>query len=214
MRLTSRERLINTLKGDIPDRVPISLYEFDGFYDSWIHSYPEYAEILQYAEGKTDKMYFWAPPGEKSALFYGKVDQQDIVTTEWKEESSVYTQTVINTPQGKLSSLSRQDQGVHTTWTIEYLCKEEKDAERVLSLPYLPWHPSVDSFFELDKKLEDSGIIMVDIPDALCLTVELFGFTRFLTTYIDTPKIVFRLMDFFQQRICNFLRFLLELLHN
>jgi hypothetical protein len=210
MRLTSRGRLINTLKGDIPDRVPISLYEFDGFYDSWIYSYPEYAEILQYAEGKTDKMYFWSPPGEKSALFYGEVEEQDIVTTEWKEESSVYTRTVIRTPQGKLSSLSRQDQGVHTTWTIEHLCKEEKDAEKVLSLRYLPWRPSVDSFFELDRKLGDSGIIMSDIPDALCLTVELFGFSRFLTTYIDSPKVVFRLMDFFQERICDFLKFLLK----
>ena len=31
------------LKGEPVDRVPISLYEFDGFYDSWIHKAPEYA---------------------------------------------------------------------------------------------------------------------------------------------------------------------------
>jgi len=209
MKLTSRQRLLRTLRGEKPDRVPISLYEFDGFYDDWIYDYPEYVNILEYAKDKTDKMYFWSPPGDKSVLFYGVMDEQDIETTEWKEGKSIYTKTEIKTPRGKLSSLSRQDEGVHTTWTIEHLCKDEKDAEKILSLPYLPWRPPVDSFFELDRELGDSGIVMGDIPDALCLTADIFGFTRFLTTYIDNPKLIFKLMDFFQERIYDFLEYLL-----
>lgn len=209
MKLTSRQRLLRTLRGKKPDRVPISLYEFDGFYDDWIYDYPEYVNILEYAKDKTDKMYFWSPPGDKSVLFYGVMDEQDIETTEWKEGKSIYTKTEIKTPRGKLSSLSRQDEGVHTTWTIEHLCKDEKDAEKILSLPYLPWRPPVDSFFELDRELGDSGIVMGDIPDALCLTADIFGFTRFLTTYIDNPKLIFKLMDFFQERIYDFLEYLL-----
>ncbi|RKY82167.1 hypothetical protein DRP98_09395 [candidate division KSB1 bacterium] len=209
MKLTSRQRLLRTLRGEKPDRVPISLYEFDGFYDDWIYDYPEYVNILEYAKDKTDKMYFWSPPGDKSVLFYGVMDEQDIETTEWNEGKSIYTKTQIKTPRGKLSSLSRQDEGVHTTWTIEHLCKDEKDAEKILSLPYLPWRPPVDSFFELDRELGDSGIVMGDIPDALCLTADIFGFTRFLTTYIDNPKLIFKLMDFFQERIYDFLEYLL-----
>ena len=209
MKLTSRQRLLRTLRGEKPDRVPISLYEFDGFYDDWIYDYPEYVNILEYAKDKTDKMYFWSPPGDKSVLFYGVMDEQDIETTEWNEGKSIYTKTEIKTPRGKLSSLSRQDEGVHTTWTIEHLCKDEKDAEKILSLPYLPWRPPVDSFFELDRELGDSGIVMGDIPDALCLTADIFGFTRFLTTYIDNPKLIFKLMDFFQERIYDFLEYLL-----
>ena len=209
MKLTSRQRLLRTLRGEKPDRVPISLYEFDGFYDDWIYDYPEYVNILEYAKNKTDKMYFWSPPGDKSVLFYGVIDEQDIETTEWKEGKSIYTKTEIKTPRGKLSSLSRQDEGVHTTWTIEHLCKDEKDAEKILSLPYLPWRPPVDSFFELDRELGDSGIVMGDIPDALCLTADIFGFTRFLTIYIDNPKLIFKLMDFFQERIYDFLEYLL-----
>lgn len=209
MKLTSRQRLLRTLRGEKPDRVPISLYEFDGFYDDWIYDYPEYVNILEYAKDKTDKMYFWSPQGGKSVLFYGVMDEQDIETTEWNEGKSIYTKTQIKTPRGKLSSLSRQDEGVHTTWTIEHLCKDEKDAEKILSLPYLPWRPPVDSFFELDRELGDSGIVMGDIPDALCLTADIFGFTRFLTIYIDNPKLIFKLMDFFQERIYDFLEYLL-----
>ncbi len=44
--LSSRERLIRAFHGEDVNRVPISLYEFDGFYDSWIYDYPEYVEIL------------------------------------------------------------------------------------------------------------------------------------------------------------------------
>ena len=45
--MTSRERIFKTLQGEKPDRIPVSLYEFDGCYDSWIHNYPEYDAILK-----------------------------------------------------------------------------------------------------------------------------------------------------------------------
>jgi len=117
---------------------------------------------------------------------------------------------VIATPLGKLSCLHREDQGIHSTWNIEPLCKTEQDAQKVLSLPFVPWHPPVDSFFELDEKLGDSGIVLGDIPDALCLTVELFGFAEFLRLYIDNRKLIYGLMDFFQERVCNYLEGLLK----
>jgi len=56
--LSSRSRLIRTLKGEEIDRVPISLYEFDGFYDDWIYLHKEYVEVLKYAEGKPTKCIF------------------------------------------------------------------------------------------------------------------------------------------------------------
>jgi len=210
MLLSSRERLIRTLRGEEIDRVPISLYEFDGFYDSWIHNYPEYVEILEYAEGKTDKMYFWAPSDSKPVLFYGVIDSENIKQISWEEKGSRYTKTIIETPKGTVSSLSRQDEGVHTTWTIQSLCKDEDDARKILSIPYEPWQPPVDSFFTLDRKLGDSGIILGDIPDALCLTVELFGLTKFLKLYMRRKELIFELMDFFQERIYNYLKHLLQ----
>ena len=208
--MTSRERLLHTLKEEKVDRIPISLYEFDGFYDRWIYNYSEYAKILEYAKDKTDKMYFWSPESKRPNLFYGEVDEKSIETKKWEKEKSIHTKTIIKTPKGEISSLTRQDEGVHTTWTIENLCKNEADAERILSLPYLPYRPSIDSFFALDKKLGDAGIILGDIPDALCLTVEIFGFTKFLLMYMDNQKLIFKLMDFFRERLYNYLKYLLE----
>ena len=155
-------------------------------------------------------MYFWSPKKGKPNLFYGEVDKKSIETKNWEKEKSIHTKTIIKTPKGELSSLQRQDEGIHTTWTLENLCKNEEDAEKILSLSYIPYRPAIDSFFELDKKLGDTGIILGDIPDALCLTVEIFGFSRFLLMYIDNQKLILRLMDFFQERIYNYLKYLLE----
>ena len=209
--MNSRERLLRVLRGMEPDRVPISLYEFDGFYDSWIYDYPEYVEILDYAEGKTDKMYFWSPRSERPVLFYGVVDEENVRRVRWREGNSTYTKTVIETPRGRLYSITREDDGVHTSWTVERLCKSAEDAEKIFSLPYEPWRPEVDSFFALDKKLGGSGIPMGDIADALCSTVGLFGLTRFLKIYMKRRSLIFDLMDLFQERIRNYLRHLLEM---
>lgn len=210
MQLTSRERLLRTFSGEVVDRAPISLYEFDGFYRGWIGNYPEYVEILEYAEGRTDKMYFWGPSSKRGVLFYGEIEEGNVETSGYEEAKSTYTRSTIRTPLGELSQTNRQDEGVHTSWNIEYLCKNEEDAEKILSLPYVPWRPAVDSFFEMDKQLGDSGIILGDIPDALCMTVEIFGFSTFLMIYIDNRELIFKLMKFFQERIYRYLEHLLK----
>lgn len=208
--MTSRERLLKTLSGKKADRVPISLYEFDGFYHDWIENYPEYAEILKYAEGKTDKMYFWGPSFEGSSMFYGKIDPRLLKTTKWKVDKSSYTKIEIGTPLGVISSLLREDEGIHTQWTIEHFCKNKDDIEKVLSLPYLPVTPVVDSFFKLNESLGDKGIIMGDVPDALCMSAEVLGFSGLLMSYVEEKGLVLKLMDYFQERIYNYLKTILE----
>jgi len=208
--MTSKERLLKIFNGERPDRVPISLYEFDGHYDSWIYKYQEYVEILEYAKGKTDKMSPWHPDTDKPVMFYGEMPPEDIKNYTWQEGNSLYIRTLIKTPKGELTSLRRQDDGIHTTWTIEYLCKDESDAEKLLSIEYIPWKPSTDSFFRKVESIGDSGIVVGEIPDALCLTVELFGFYKFLILYTDNQSLIFRLMDFFQERLFNYLEHLLS----
>jgi len=51
---------------------------------------------------------------------------------------------------------------------------------------------------------------MGDIPDALCLTVELFGLSRFIRIYMRNKALIFDLSGFFQERIRNYLRHLLS----
>ena len=106
MTLSSRERLSRTLNRQPVDRVPISLYEFDGFYDSWIHDYPEYVAILEYALGKTDKMHIWRPGSSVPTLFYGRVEEEilDLVLATTRK----VVQREINTQRDVILDVLRQ----------------------------------------------------------------------------------------------------------
>jgi len=201
---------MRALKGEEIDRVPISLYEFDGFYDKWIYNHKEYVEILEYAKGKTDKMYFWAPQSVEPVLFYGMIEREYISRESWRNGKLVYTRVTIETPRGSVSRIIRQDDDVHTSWIVKHFCESLEDASKILSIPYKPWRPNVDSFFRLDEKLGDEGILLGDIADALCLTVGLFGFSRFLKLYMRNREMIFDLMDYFHERVYNYLEHLLK----
>jgi len=209
--LNSRERLLRVLKGEPVDRVPISLYEFDGFYDSWIHEAPEYAEILNYAQGKTDKMYFWSPDWEGiKTLFYTRIEEKDLKIEEQFREGRKFTKTIINTPKGKIQSIRWEEKGIHTSWTREHFCKNVDDVKKVLSLSYNPVFPKVEGFKEADKKLKNEGILLVDLPDPLCLVAELFTFSDFLIFSLTEEKMIMKLLDTAFERIYNYLEYLLK----
>ena len=210
MLLTSRERIIKTLKREKTDRVPICLYEFDGIYESWIHNYPEYEEILQHAEGKTDKFFHWSPVSCNDVFFFGKFDSKNIKIRSWDEGKSRFTRYTYVTPKGEITSLYRNDESIHTTWCLEHLCKNREDAEKILSIPYIPAEYSVNNYFELDKKIGDRGIVIGDIGDALCHIPDLFGFSNFMMVYLDEPELIFRLLDFFQERLIGYLEQILN----
>lgn len=207
--MTSRERLQAVFAGKPVDRVPVSLYEFHGYYDAWIFDYPEYVAILDYAKGRTDRMQYWRPTSPEPSFLLSVVDPGTVEAKHWRENGSIYTRTLVHTPRGDLSMLQRRDEGVHTSWKLEHLCKTPEDAERIMSLPTRPYLPPVGSFFELDAELGDDGIVLGDVSDALSLSVDLFGFSTYLLLFVERSDIVFRLLDFLQARLLTYLEHLL-----
>ena len=56
--MTSKERLLAVLKGNIPDRVPVSAYELNGWnYDSFENKEPSYKKLMDLIREKTDCLY-------------------------------------------------------------------------------------------------------------------------------------------------------------
>lgn len=208
---SSRKRLLRVLKGESIDRIPISLYEFDGFYDSWIHESPEYVDILDYAKGKTDKMYSWSPDWKgMKTLFLNRIEEKDLRIEEWSKGKREFTKTIINTPEGEVQNMRFEEEGVHTRWTVEHFCKDIDDAKKVLSLPYNPGFPSVKGFGEADEQLGEEGILMIDLADPLALVAALFAFSDFLIFAITEEKIVTELLDAAYERTYNYTEYLLK----
>lgn len=209
--LSSRKRLLRTLKGKQADRVPVSLYEFDGFYDSWIRKYPEYRDILDYAKSKTDKMYFWSPDWKEIYQFYlTPVEKERLKTEEWQDKDRRYVRIIIQTPEGKLQSIRIEEKGIHTTWVKEHFCKNIEEAKKFLSIPYNPIFPEVSGFRQADKCLGDEGILLVDLPDPLCMVADLFSFSDFLSLVLTEKKMIRKLLDIFYERIYKYLEYLLK----
>lgn len=216
--LSSRKRLLGTLKGEQVDRVPISLYEFDGFYDSWIREYPEYRDILDYAEGKTDKIYFWSPDWKETnhcreinqSYFLTPIEKKMLKAEGWQKENKRYLRITIQTPRGKLQSIRLEENGIHTVWVKEPFCKCIEDAKRFLSIPYSPIFPDVSGFRQADKCLGDEGILLVDIADPLGMAVGLFSFSDFLIFALTEEKMITELLDTFYERIYKYVEYLLK----
>jgi hypothetical protein len=75
-----------------------------------------------------------------------------------------------------LTGRTRRDRDVNTVWVTEHLLKDVDDLRAVLSLPAPEPGVSADTrpILEAEAALGDTGIVMIDTPDPLCLGAELF----------------------------------------
>lgn len=142
--MTSRERLIAVLKGEIPDRVPVSFFvqeEFLSFY------YPDRDKIRRLEEAvdcarelKFDLMVrsknFETPHFMKKSFPNWDLNRYEIA-----DGDNLYNVFEVNTPEGMLKqvevgpNIKRGISGIHRS-TCEYLIKDEKDFE--LFVKYIP----------------------------------------------------------------------------
>jgi uroporphyrinogen-III decarboxylase len=201
--MTSRERILQTLRGGIPDRVPLSLYEFDGYYDAWITGDASYAASFRYvAEGITD-LFKRVPVPEISNWPFNVVESEE---TKWQEADAQFSRTTLHTPKGPLTQKTRRDQNIHTTWVLEHWLKNTEDIARWMSIPSPGLKFDTALFAREDEKLGARGIPMPDIADAICQVADLLGFSTLLEMLVVEPVAVSRLMDFEQERVLEHAR--------
>jgi uroporphyrinogen-III decarboxylase len=204
--MTSAERLLAALSGKPVDRTPVSLYEIDGFGTRYSPDHPSYARIRKLVRERADNMVMETPriPGPLGFLYTGGAP--DRVTREVIHGGSdEITRTVIRTPRGPLRMETRRTAEIYTTWTTEYLVKNEEDVDRLLSLPYERTAPDAGRFNSLKRELGDRGVMLPDLLDPIVMISLVMGFeTYILLSALNRPK--FRaLLDFFAERMHDFL---------
>ncbi len=168
MAMTPRQRLLATLRGEPTDRVPVSLYEIDGFTSVACPDHPSYEPIRRAARERLDNMVFCGGgvPGRLGFLMTAGDD--DMVSREtYPEGASTVTVTRVRTPRGTLQTTTRRDPATYTTWTTEYLLKGPEDVDRLLSLPYHPAPADISRVREIQALVGEAGIPLVDISDPI-----------------------------------------------
>ena len=176
--MTSRERLLTVLRGGRPDRVPVTIYEHSAFNDDWPNHEPTYAPLLALERKYGDS--FVRAPVEDCPIFLG---DPNVVSGSQKRQpdGTLVRTTEIDTPKGKLRTVSRRDPGLMTNWQVEPLIKSDDDIERVLAMPDPPTEVHVGRIHELESRVGEEGLLCFSIGDAIGHVVGLFDFEDFIT---------------------------------
>ena len=212
--MTGAERCLAVLRGELPDRVPVSTYELVGWDSTaWENREPSYARLMEAVRRDTDCLYRWGPDWPKRGLGYFLTATEEVradkqVRQEGTDEKTLHT---VHTPKGDLTCRTSVRQGIHTTWTEEHFVKTGEDIERVLSIPYVrQGPPDVSDLARAQRELGDRGIILADVSDAICQVAPLFDFGEFTVWALTERRTVRRLLDYFHERIMDRLKMQLE----
>lgn len=148
--MTSRERMLTALELGVPDRVPVTIHQWQDYH------------LAAYMGGMSDLEAFRAVGLDAAITIW---DANEAKTTpQWQvdarstatEQGNTITDYTITTPEGILTQ--RDETNQYTTWTLEYLIKQPEDARLVQK--YLPVPKLKKDFVRYRKReLGEDGIL-------------------------------------------------------
>jgi len=208
-KMTRRERLIATLKGEAVDRPAVNFYEIGGFLvnpndpDEYnIYNSPSWQPLLNLAENHTDIIRLVSPVRAQSHLSWDGstnigIRKQFVEKKVWEENNSRFTRLTFKIGSKNLTSLTRRDKNLDTVWTVEYLLKNSDDVKLFLELPDEIFEENFDieHLFDQEKKLGDSGIVMVDTEDPVCAVASLFNLEDFTIFAYTERELCHKLLE-------------------
>jgi hypothetical protein len=201
--MNRRDRLMATLRGDPVDRPAVSFYEINGLDEDAdnpdpfnIYADPSWAPLIALARERTDRIVMrgidYAP---------AHADPLDALTeTEViLREGSRHSVTRVRCGNRTLVSRTRRDPDVNTVWTEEHLLKDVDDLQAFLAVPE-PVPGGIvnpEKVLAAEAALGDSGIVMIDTPDPLCLAAALFPMEEYTVIAMTEQALFHRLLDRF-----------------
>ena len=192
--MTSKERLLACIRHQAIDRVPVSTYELVGWNESsWENKEESYRDLMDAIRRYTDCVYMLSPGLRETP-------NRAVEVREWKDGSSCFIERTYHTGMGSLTSLYREDEGVHTTWTLKHLLEELPDIDKYLSMPYNPPEIDMEAFYRERQKLGDRGLMMISVDDPICVAAELFEMGKFLMLAITEEEKIQYLLDAIHER--------------
>ena len=210
--MTSRERLMATLRGEPVDRPAVNFYEIGGFKidpsdpDEFnVYNDPSWQPLLQLAEEQTDLIRMRSSVRPRSHEVEMSLDRtraakcrdEFFQTEKYMEDGRRFRRVRLKVGDRTMTSLTRRSPEVDTVWTIEHLLKSVDDLKAYLQLPdeVFAEQVSVANLVEEDKKLGDRGIVMVDTEDPICAAAYLFSMEDFTVVALTEQKLFHRLLE-------------------
>lgn len=205
--MNRRERLLATLRGDPVDRPPVSFYELNGLderpddLDPFnIYSHPSWQPLIELTREKTDRIVM-------RGVAYASVTPDPIEVLSETEtivrNGSQFTIRRVRAGDRVLTMRTRRDPDVNTIWTEEHLLKDTDDVRSFLAISA----PSPDSNIEAapvihaETALGDTGIVMIDTPDPLCLAASLFNMADYTVIAMTEQTLFHQLLEHYSKTL-------------
>ncbi len=183
--MTSKERILKAIKKEKTDRLPVSPWGL-GRVDPG-------SDIARELIMKTDIL-MEAPSG--CDPFWG----EEANNIEEIEEGRYSLRTKVGEFQWKITRTEK------TQGMTEYPFKSPEDAERFLSLPYKKPSPSSQYFHLLRDWLREEGLVLVGIPNGVCLPASFFSPEDFCLMWALYPSLIERLTEVGTERILEMVK--------
>lgn len=201
--MNRRDRLLATLRGDAVDRPAVSFYELNGLDECPedadpfnIYSHPSWRPLIDLTREKTDRIVM------RGAAFSSV--QPDPITAvaqvqHRERNGSRFTVYTIQAEDRVLTMRTRRDRNINTVWTQEHLLKNADDLRAFLqvSQPALEGEVDTACILEAERQLGDTGMVMIDTPDPLCLAASLFDLGEYTMTALTEPVLFHQLLERF-----------------
>lgn len=192
-----------TLRGEPVDRPPVSFYELNGLDENPddndpfnIYSHPSWLPLIELTREKTDRIVM-------RGVAYNSVTPDPInsisETKSVVRDGSRFTTRQVKVGDRTLTSRTRRDADVNTVWTEEHLLKDIDDVRAFLDISAPPADGTVDTtrVLQAEEKLGDTGIVMIDTPDPLCLAASLFDMAEYTIIAMTEQSLFHQLLDRF-----------------
>ena len=194
-----RQRLMATLAGRPVDRPPVCFYEINGLDERAeiddpfnIYTHPSWQPLIRLARQHSDRIVM------RSVPFPNASDPVEACTrrTVWYEDGNRYERREIRIGARLLTEVTRRDPDVNTVWHVEHLFKDAAAVEAFLTLPEPadPGQADVSVVLQAEAALGESGIVMIDTSDPLCLAAQLFDLGDYTVLALTDPPLFHRLV--------------------
>lgn len=192
-----------TLRGEPVDRPAVSFYEINGLdqdpedSDPYnIYSHPSWLPLIELARDRTDRIVM-----RGVAVSSPRPDPLRSATQResYERDGSRYTIERVRAGGRTLTRRTRRDRDVDTVWTEEHLLKDADDLRAYLSLLTAATDASVAvataPVLAAEEAIGESGIVMLDTADPLCLAASLFSMEEYTVIALTEQQLFGELLE-------------------
>ena len=205
--MTSRERVLTTLRGEIPDRVPIWVW---GIHPWLGEVHPSIQPVVDAYLERGDIVHWWSPG---AGVFLSASDKVTVATGRRPSGLPAYVEqvTTYTTPAGELTEINYASLEGKPGYRRKYLLETEGDVEKLLSIPYVRPRPDCSGFSRLDEELVDRGMLIVAVPsDPMYFLNDLTGSETFALWSVEKRPLIEKLIAEFGRRVKDWVEWVLS----